>query len=78
MGGLPADSDEAAVRELAGRCGAVERAVLLSDPETGVFKGVAFVTYAAPADAARACETLNGSKVRGRGIRVNMAGSKRQ
>jgi hypothetical protein len=41
----------------------VERALLLNDAETGVFKGVAFVTFAAPDEAARACEALNGTKV---------------
>ena len=78
MGGLPADLDEAAVRRLAEEAGPVDRVVLLADPETGLSKGVAFVTMATPADAARACEALHGRKVRGRAIRVNMAASKRQ
>jgi len=79
IGGLGgAHVDEAAVRDLFKGAGAVEHVNLLSDQETGQPKGVGFVTMGSAADAARACETLNGKSLNGRKVRVNMAESKRQ
>ena len=77
VGGLPAETDQASLTALVGACGSVERVVMLNDSDTGTFKGVAFVTMTTAAEAARACETLNGTKFRTRTLRVNPANAKK-
>lgn len=78
VGGLQANASEVDVSELFKKVGSVERVNLLFDQETSMFKGVGFVTMGSKEDAEKACQELNGTKVSGRNLRVNMAASKRQ
>ena len=51
---------------------------LIITHETGMFKGVAFVTMGDVDQATTACEKLNAAAFQGRKLRVNMATSRRQ
>lgn len=72
------NASEGDVSSIFEKVGAVERVTMLHDQETNMFKGVAFVTLSTKEAAEAACAQLNGTKVSGRNLRVNMAASKRQ
>ena len=55
-------AEEGDLREMFSRYGHVTRVFLAKDRETGKAKGFAFVSYADRADAAKACEKMDGCK----------------
>jgi hypothetical protein len=72
VGNLPFSMDEAAVRALFEKHGAVQSVALINDRDTGRPRGFGFVEMAS-ADAARAMQALNGHDVEGRALKVNEA-----
>jgi RNA recognition motif-containing protein len=72
VGNLPFSMDEAGVRALFEKHGAVQSVALINDRETGRPRGFGFVEMAS-ADAARAMQALNGHDVGGRALKVNEA-----
>ncbi|CAM0943000.1 unnamed protein product [Alopecurus aequalis] len=59
------------------KCGNVVGARVLYDGETGRSRGYGFVCYSTKEEMDQAIETLNGTEIEGREIRVNMALGKR-
>ncbi|XP_037454026.1 28 kDa ribonucleoprotein, chloroplastic-like [Triticum dicoccoides] len=59
------------------RCGNVVGARVLYDGETGRSRGYGFVCYSTKEEMDQAIETLNGTEIEGREIRVNLALGKR-
>jgi translation initiation factor 3 subunit G len=59
---LSESADEGELRELFGRWGHVVRVFLAKDRDTGRAKGFAFISYSDRAEAARACEKMDGCK----------------
>ena len=53
-------AEENEIREMFSRYGHVTRVFLAKDRDTGRAKGFAFVSFADRADAARACERMDG------------------
>ena len=53
-------AEEQELRNLFERFGRVTRVFLAKDRETGLAKGFAFVSFMDRADAAKACDKLNG------------------
>src|SRR5579871_4685986 len=72
VGNLPFSADEASVRTMFEKHGAVQSVALINDRETGRPRGFGFVEMAS-ADAARAMAALNGHDVQGRALKVNEA-----
>ena len=62
VGNLGPDANEAALKALFSMFGAVERAYLIPDKETGKCKGFGFVVMANDDDAIAAISSLNGKK----------------
>jgi len=71
VGNLPYDVTDSDLEELFGKYGAVESARVVMDRESGRSKGFGFVEMPDRAEAQKAIETLNGSDLRGRAMRVN-------
>lgn len=72
VGNLPFQTTEQQVRDLFARHGAVDSVTMVTDGQTGQFRGFCFVEMqAGKADTAIAA--LNGHKVGGRKLRVNEA-----
>ena len=65
------------LEELFGRYGAVQRAQVIMDKETGQSKGFGFVTFSAPEEASEAINALNGYDWNGRQISVTEARGKK-
>lgn len=55
-------AEEQDLRDMFERWGRVTRVFLAKDRDTGRAKGFAFVSYADRADAARACEKMDGCR----------------
>ncbi len=72
VGNIPFSADENEVRELFAQYGAVHRVSLISDRETGRFRGFGFVEMD-DADGAAAVDALNGYQMGGRALKVNEA-----
>jgi len=72
LGGLPADVDEAQVRDLFAPFGDVAAVTVVREPETGAPRGFGFVEMPADAAAAAIAE-LDGLDWRGGMLRVNEA-----
>jgi RNA recognition motif-containing protein len=72
VGNLPFTTTEESLRELFQQHGTVEKVAVIMDRETGRPRGFAFIEMST-ADAARAIQSLNGSSVDGRSIKVNEA-----
>lgn len=68
---MPFSYEEEEVREYWGFCGAIVDLQLMRFPDTGRFKGMAFITYAEAAgyEAALACD---GSELEGKTLRVSL------
>ncbi len=64
-------SDE--LRDAFAACGEVAEAKVIMNYDTGRSRGFGFVTYESEEGAARAIETLDGSTLDGRSIRVDRA-----
>lgn len=75
VGGLSFSTNEAEVNKMFSDVAPVERVTMLMDQETKTFKGVGFVTMQSK-DGADKVLALNGKKVQGRALRVNMANAK--
>lgn len=75
VGNLPFSATEDSVRTLFSQHGTVESVSLISDRDTGRPRGFGFVEMAR-SDAARAIQSLNGSDMDGRPLKVNEAQDK--
>ncbi len=72
VGNLPYSSDETEVRNLFAQYGDVNSVKLITDRETGRFRGFGFVEMN-DEDAIAAIEALDGKDFGGRGLRINEA-----
>lgn len=75
VGNLPFTADESSVRALFSQHGSVESIALITDRDTGRPRGFGFVEMS-KAEAARAIQSLNGSEMDGRALKVNEAQDK--
>ena len=73
VGNLSYDTNEAALREIFGKIGAIRSVTIPMDRMTNQPRGFAFVEMETPADALKAIKTCNGQEVDGREIKVNEA-----
>ena len=73
VGGLSWNTRSDELRNAFAACGQVAEAKVITDRDTGRSRGFGFVTYENEEDAARAIETLDGSTLDGRSIRVDRA-----
>jgi cold-inducible RNA-binding protein len=75
VGNLPFSATEDSVRALFAQYGTVESVALINDRETGRPRGFGFVEMS-KADAAKAIQSLNGTDMGGRPLKVNEAQDK--
>src|SRR5438128_2425858 len=73
VGNLSYDTDTETLRQAFAATGEVTDAHVVMDRESGRSRGFGFVTMATPDLAKKAIETMNGSMLDGRAIRVNEA-----
>lgn len=73
VGNLPYSTTEDDLRDLFAAHGAVDRASVITDRDTGRSKGFGFVEMSDNAAAQNAIDALNGHAVGGRELRVNEA-----
>ncbi len=73
VGNLPYSVDEAQLRELFGKAGAVTDVAVITDRETGRSKGFAFVTMSSGEEATKAISQYNGYMMGNRNLTVNEA-----
>src|SRR5688572_9570472 len=73
VGNLSYDTDTETLRAAFATSGEVTDAHVVTDRESGRSRGFGFVTMATPEMAKKAIETMNGSMLDGRAIRVNEA-----
>lgn len=73
VGNLPFSTTEAELQNEFGQFGAVTRAQVMIDRDTGRSRGFAFVEMANDDEARKAIESLNGKQVDGRALTVNEA-----
>lgn len=73
VGNLPYSVTEAELKETFGAYGAVGRATVIVDRETGRARGFGFVEMENEAEADAAIEALNGKEMGGRTLVVNKA-----
>jgi RNA recognition motif-containing protein len=73
VGNLPFSMDEDNLRDLFSSSGTVEAVNIVMDSYNGRSKGFGFVEMGSDAEADSAIESLNGSEVGGRMIRVDRA-----
>jgi heterogeneous nuclear ribonucleoprotein A1/A3 len=73
VGGLSWDTDEGSLRRAFQSAGDVVDVRIVTDRDTGRSRGFGFVSYATRDEAARAMETLDGSMLDGRSLRVSEA-----
>lgn len=73
VGNLSYDTDTETLRQAFSSAGEVTDAHVVMDRESGRSRGFGFVTMATPDLAKQAIETMNGSMLDGRAIRVNEA-----
>lgn len=72
VGNIPFSATEDELRDLFGEHGEVESVKLISDRNTGRFRGFGFVEMGDD-DAIKAIEALDGKDMGGRNLRVNEA-----
>ncbi|MBF0482418.1 MAG: RNA-binding protein [Desulfovibrionaceae bacterium] len=77
VGNLPFSASDEEIRELFAPYGEVQSVKLISDRDTGRFRGFGFVEMN-DAEAQKAIEGLNGKDMGGRNLRVNLAEEKPQ
>jgi RNA recognition motif-containing protein len=77
VGSLSWDTTSESLRDAFAACGEVVEAKIVMNRDTGRSRGFGFVTYQDERDAARAIETLDGSTLGGRSIRVDRANDRR-
>ncbi len=73
VGNLSYDTDTESLRQAFSSSGEVTDAHVVTDRESGRSRGFGFVTMATEDQAKKAIETMNGSMLDGRAIRVNEA-----
>ncbi|HUG08527.1 MAG TPA: RNA-binding protein [Acidimicrobiia bacterium] len=73
VGNLPFSTSSSELEELFGRFGAVSRAQVITDRDTGRSRGFGFVEMDSDDEAQQAIEALDGSDIDGRQIKVNVA-----
>lgn len=73
VGNLSYDSDDTSLRELFSRHGAVIKAQVVMDRETGRSRGFGFVEMENSSAANAAIQALNGADLDGRTLKVNEA-----
>eukprot|EP00727_Mastigamoeba_balamuthi_P013746 m51a1_g8995 putative RNA-binding family protein (861) ;mRNA; f:94501-98105 len=70
---LPPDTTSASLEKTFGEFGPLKRCFVVTEKGTGKCNGTAFVQFAVDADAQRAVDTANGSKVGSRRVIVSLA-----
>jgi len=73
VGGISWNTSEAGLREAFEQYGEVVEATIVVDRDTGRSRGFGFVVFADDGDAIKAVESLNGTELDGRTIRVDEA-----
>lgn len=73
VGNLPFSTGSPELEELFGQYGAVSRAQVITDRDTGRSRGFGFVEMDSDDEAQAAIEALDGHDLDGREIRVNVA-----
>ena len=73
VGGLSYSTTSEALREHFVQCGTVESATVITDRYSGQSRGFGFVEMATNEDAQKAVSMLNGQRVDGRTIKVEVA-----
>jgi RNA recognition motif-containing protein len=73
VGNLPYSTTEEQLREYFGEYGDVQEIAIITDRETGLSKGFAFVTMTTEEDAVTAMNGLNGTSFGGRTIKIDLA-----
>jgi cold-inducible RNA-binding protein len=76
VGNLPHSTTESQLRSLFEAHGTVERVNIITDKQTGLPKGFAFIEMTEASEADKACLALSGSALDGRALRVNEAKAK--
>lgn len=77
VGSLSWNTSSEELKDAFSSCGDVVEAKVITDRETGRSRGFGFVTFHDEQEATRAVETLNGSTLDGRTIRVDRANARR-
>ena len=77
VGGLSYDTDNEGLRKAFEQHGDVVEAVVINDPSTGRSRGFGFVTLASHKDASRVIKAMDGTRLDGRNIAVNVANDRR-
>jgi cold-inducible RNA-binding protein len=75
---LDVETTKEELRKLFETYGKVEHVNIITDRETGLPRGFAFVEITNESEAARAIKTLNGSTLRDRTLRVDYARPRRE
>ena len=73
VGNLEYSTTETQLREMFATHGSVLSATIVADRETGRSRGFGFVEYGSQGEAERAIGALDGSDLRGRQLKVNIA-----
>jgi len=73
VGGLSYSTTSEALREHFAQCGTVESATVITDRYSGQSRGFGFVEMASNEDAQKAVSMLNGQRLDGRTIKVELA-----
>jgi RNA recognition motif-containing protein len=73
IGNIEWGATEDDLKELFGKHGDIEEAIIIKDKMSGRSKGFGFVTFANEEDADKAMEELNGHELNGRALVVNEA-----
>jgi len=73
VGNLPRSANKQSLLEVFSKCGSVELIDVITDRATGENKGFAFIEMASPGEAQKAIQTLNGTMLDNREIKVNEA-----
>jgi cleavage stimulation factor subunit 2 len=78
IGNIPFHASEKELRDACELIGPIRSLRLAADPATGKRKGYAFVEYPDDETARSACRNLDGHHLRGRELRVGLAGRRRR
>ena len=78
VGNLPWSTSDQDLADAFGAYGAVEKASIISDRNSGRSKGFGFVTMNNDDEANKAIEAMNGHEMEGRPLRVNEARPKEE
>ena len=73
VGNLPWSTSDQDLSDALGAFGKVEKASIISDRNSGRSKGFGFVTMEDADEANKAIESMNGSEMAGRNLKVNEA-----